>query len=125
MSKKNLLLYLFFIFALTGFSQVPAIKWQKSFGGPGIDKCNAIQQTADGGFIIAGETSSTNGDITVNNGANDFWVAKIDSLGILIWQKSLGGSGDDRANAIIQAADGGYLVAGTSNSGVSGDITSP
>ncbi|MES2678604.1 MAG: T9SS type A sorting domain-containing protein [Bacteroidota bacterium] len=123
--KKNLLLSLSFIIAFTGFSQVPAIKWQKSFGGPGIDKCNAIQQTADGGFIIAGETSSTNGDITVNNGANDYWVAKIDSLGLLVWQKSLGGSGDDRANAVIQAADGGYLVAGTSNSGVSGDVTTP
>ncbi len=123
--KHHLLVILISLAAYTLKSQAPAIKWQKSFGGPGIDKCNAIQQTADGGYIIAGETSSTSGDITLNNGTTDFWVAKIDTAGVLVWQKSLGGSGDDRANAVIQASDGGYLVAGTSNSPVSGDVTAP
>ncbi len=122
---KKHLLSAFLLASLVSMAQAPAIQWEKSLGGTLTDKGNAVQQTSDGGYIVGGETGSTNGDVTVNNGTTDYWVAKLDANGLLVWQKSLGGSGDDRCNAIIQTSDGGYLAAGTSNSPVSGDITAP
>lgn len=106
------------------FSQ-PGIQWQKSFGGTYDDYANSIQQTFDGGYIIAGFSSSFDGDITGNhgnNGYNDFWIIKLDSVGIIQWQKSLGGTAGDGAFSIQQTTDGGYVVAGFSNS-VDGDVT--
>ena len=102
----------------------PAIKWQKSYGGTSADNANSIKQTTDGGYIVAGASTSTNGDITLNKGTYDYWVTKIDSTGTLQWEKTLGGSGDDEANAVIQTMDGGYVVVGFSNSADS-NITNP
>ncbi len=123
--KKYLLRIVLSSSLMTGFAQAPAIKWQKSLGGAGFDKATSIQQTSDGGFIVAGVTSSTAGDITTNNGTNDYWVVKLDSLANITWQKTLGGSGDDGANAVTQTSDGGYFVVGSSNSPASGNITNP
>ena len=120
--KKNLLLAFLVPAFLTVFSQAPAIQWAKNFGGTVTDKANSIQQTSDGGYIVAGETTSSNGDVTVNNGSTDYWVVKIDANGALQWQKSLGGLADDRANAVTQTTDGGYVVVGTTNS-TNGDVT--
>jgi hypothetical protein len=120
--KKSLFLAFLVSSFLTVFSQAPAIQWAKNFGGTVTDKANAIQQTSDGGYIVAGETNSSNGDVTVNNGSTDYWVVKIDANGALQWQKSLGGLADDRANAVTQTTDGGYVVVGTTNS-TNGDVT--
>ena len=90
------------------------IQWQKSLGGTGDDEAYSIRQTNDGGFIAAGFTTSNNGDVTVNKGGMDVWVVKLDTSGNIQWQKSLGGSGDDKANSIQQTNDGGYIVAGSS-----------
>lgn len=112
--------------ALCSLGQAPAIQWQKSLGGSLADKANSIQQTTDGGYIVAGETNSNDGDVTVNNGTantTDYWVAKIDATGLLSWQKNLGGDNEDRANAIVQTADGGYMVVGASRSS-NDDVTS-
>ena len=101
-----------------------AIQWKKSLGGSGNDYANTIRQTSDGGYIISGETSSTDGDVTGNHGINDCWVVKLDPSGIITWQKSLGGTGSDFAEDIIQTSDGGYMMVGntTSNDGdVSGN----
>ncbi len=92
------------------------IVWQKALGGTGTDVANAIQQTSDGGYIVAGYTSSTDGDVTSNYGVVDYWVVKLNSSGNIVWQKSMGGSGIDIANAIHQTTDGGYIVAGYSTS---------
>ncbi len=89
-----------------------------------MDKANSIQQTSDGGYIIAGETYSDNGDVSGNHGNYDYWIVKLDSLGVLQWQKCLGGSAEDKAESIQQTTDGGYIIAGytTSNDGdVSGN----
>lgn len=101
---------------LSGHAQAPAIQWEKTLGGSGTDLAYCIRQTADGGYILVGETNSTNGDITGNNGTTDFWVAKLDASGALQWQKALGGSGDDRGYAVSPTSDGGYIVAGATNS---------
>ncbi|MBX2960383.1 MAG: T9SS type A sorting domain-containing protein [Flavobacteriales bacterium] len=103
-------------------SSTGAITWQKSLGGTGGDFANSIQQTTDGGYIVAGFSNSTNGDVTGNHGSTDYWVVKLDSTGTIIWQKSLGGSGEDFGSSIQQTADGGYIVEGYSSS-TDGDVT--
>ena len=97
------------------------IQWEKSYGGTSFDQANSIQQTTDGGYIVAGISQSVNGDVTGNHGNVDYWVIKIDSLGALQWQKSLGGSGIDEAYSVQQTFDGGYIVSGWSNS-LNGDV---
>jgi len=97
-------------------------QWQKSYGGTGDDEASAVEQTLDGGYIIAGYSNSTNGDVKGNHGGYDYWVLKIDGTGAIQWQKSFGGSGDDEARSVVQTHDGGYIVAGISSS-TDGDVT--
>ena len=103
-------------------AQVPVISWQKSFGGDSVDYANDIQQTSDGGYIVAVRSYSIDGDVTGNHGNGDYWIVKLDSSGTLSWQKCLGGSGDDVPWSIQQTSDGGYIVAGSSRS-TDGDVT--
>lgn len=103
---------------------VGAIQWQKCLGGTGEDDAYAIRQTNDGGYIVAGETASNNGNVTGNHGDVDYWVVKLSPSGTVEWQKCFGGSGGDRANGIAQTDDGGYVVVGQASS-INGDITSP
>jgi hypothetical protein len=98
------------------------LQWQRSFGGSGSDQGYSVQQTPDGGYILAGFSSSTDGDVTGNHGGADFWIVKLDGSGNLVWQKSLGGSGSDFAFDIKLVSGGGYIVVGQCNS-VDGDIT--
>lgn len=98
------------------------IQWQKSLGGTEYDEAHSVRQTTDGGYIIAGSTASNNGDVTGHHGDNDYWIIKLSALGILEWQKTLGGSNNDIARSIRQTSDGGYIVAGTSSSN-SGDVS--
>ncbi|MDT8412112.1 MAG: T9SS type A sorting domain-containing protein [Vicingaceae bacterium] len=111
-----------FLTSLCLIAQAPSIEWQKSLGGSGWDRAYSIEQTTDGGYIVVGYSSSTDGDVTGNNGNSDYWVVKLDGTGTIEWQKSLGGSGGDDARSIQQTADGGYIVAGSSNS-TDGDVT--
>lgn len=93
------------------------IQWQKSFGGlNSSDVAFSVKQTVDGGYIVAGNSESDTGDATVNYGEYDYWILKLDNSGNLEWQKSLGGSYNDFANAIQPTSDGGYIVAGRSQS---------
>ena len=87
-------------------------QWQKSLGGSGDDEARSIEQTSDGGYIIAGTSTSNDGDVTGNHGYYDYWIVKLSSIGAIQWQKSLGGSGDDEASSIEQTPDGGYIVEG-------------
>jgi hypothetical protein len=86
------------------------VVWQKAYGGTGIDAARAIAPTSDGGYVVAGVTSSF--------GAGDFdvWVLKLDGQGNVVWQKTYGGAGRDGASAIAPTSDGGYVVAGSTNS---------
>jgi len=118
------LLYILSIVIITtnAFAQVPSIQWQKSLGGTNSEEGNSIQQTSDGGYILAGESNSNDGDVTVNHGGDDIWIVKLDNSGALQWQKSLGGSEHEGAESIQQTTDGGFIVVGTSTS-IDGDIT--
>src|SRR5690606_26734764 len=75
------------------------MEWEKSFGGSGLDSASSICETAEGGYIIAGRSNSTNGHITDNQGNYDYWVVKLDDSGNMQWQKSLGGNGIDVATS--------------------------
>ncbi len=86
------------------------VQWQKTYGGGGLEKANSIQQTSDGGFIVAGYTDS------FGAGDADIWVLKLDGNGNIQWQKTYGGSGWDSASSIQQTSDGGFIVAGYTNS---------
>jgi len=85
-------------------------QWQKTFGGSGDDYGYSVQQTTDGGFIIAGSTES------FGAGKNDVYLIKTDSAGNLIWQKTFGVSDDDKGYSVQQTSDGGYIIAGETNS---------
>jgi uncharacterized delta-60 repeat protein len=87
-----------------------SIVWQNSYGGIYYDDAASIQQTADGGYIVAGTTYSFGAQ------TGDFWLLKLNSGGSIAWQKTYGGSGDDEAYSVRQTSDGGYIVAGTTNS---------
>ncbi|MBL7827292.1 MAG: hypothetical protein JNJ57_11715, partial [Saprospiraceae bacterium] len=90
--------------------------WKKTYGGSDHDLPFDAVQTPDGGFVIAGHTRSDDGDVTGQHGEKDAWIIKIDGSGTLLWQRTLGGSGWDEAWSITLTSDGGYAVAGTSDS---------
>jgi len=98
------------------------LQWQKCLGGTGTESAFDIQLTTDGGYIITGDSDSNDGDVTGNHGGSDYWIVKLDNLGILQWQKSIGGSGYDNSTSIQQTNDGGYIVAGYTES-MDGDVT--
>ena len=95
--------------------------WQHSFGGTSNDRGLSINPTGDGGFIVAGQTYSSDGDVTGAHGQSDAWVLKLDSVGDLEWQRAYGGSSTDLANVALQLPDGGYVVAGATSS-MDGDV---
>ncbi|HXS36902.1 MAG TPA: hypothetical protein VN721_09385, partial [Flavipsychrobacter sp.] len=93
-----------------------SIQWQKCLGGSDDDYAASIQQTTDGGYIVAGQTLSNDGDVSGNHGREDMWIVKLNDTGKIQWQKCLGGGYNENALSIAQTKDGGYIVAGTTNS---------
>jgi PKD repeat protein len=100
-------------------------QWDKRFGAAGIDYLNALEQTADGGYILGGNSDSgVGGDKTQpSRGAVDYWIMKTDSLGNKIWDKRYGGTNDEYLVSVLQTSDGGYIIGGYSGSGIGGDKT--
>lgn len=84
--------------------------WGKTYGGSKSDRAYALQPTADGGYVIAGKTES------FGLGGEDVYLLKTDAYGKLLWSKTYGGTGDDRAYSVRQTADGGFILAGRSAS---------
>lgn len=125
-TKNKYILFtgLLVVLIVTGaYSQVPAIEWENSFGGSAFDYAMDIDLTSDGGYVVVGFTNSDDGDVTVNHGINDIWVVKMNSIGNMEWQKSLGGTSNDKGHSIQQTTDGGYIIGGdtrSTNADVSG-----
>ncbi|KAA9345550.1 T9SS type A sorting domain-containing protein [Adhaeribacter soli] len=105
----------------------PVIQWDKTFGGSGFDELYSIQQTADGGYILGGSSDSgLSGDKSQSlQGTSDIWIVKLDANGNKIWDKTFGGNDYDILGSLQITADGGYLIAGTSDSDISGDKSQP
>ncbi|TPE43039.1 SBBP repeat-containing protein [Pontibacter mangrovi] len=100
-------------------------EWDRTFGGDSSEWFYDIQQTSDGGYILGGHTeSSIGGDKSeASRGSFDYWVVKLDSTGKKEWDRTFGGNDVDRLYALQQTSDGGYILGGYSNSGISGDKT--
>jgi len=100
---------------LIGSSTVPILPkgsqvWSETFGGAGDEWAFSVIQTSDGGYAIAGYTDS------FGVGNMDFWLVKTDSFGNQEWNKTYGGAGYDWASSLVQTSDGGYVIAGSTNS---------
>lgn len=100
----------------TAFAQ--DVLWEKSYGGKHAEYLMDAVPTADYGFILAGSSlSSKSGNKTsLNEGDLDYWVWKMDEKGEPEWQKSFGGTGTDFLQAIRLTVDGGFILAGNSDS---------
>jgi hypothetical protein len=95
---------------------IGVLEWEKSLGGTEDERAHDVKQTSDGGYIVAGYSQSTDGDITNSQGYYDAWIVKLTSSGNIEWEKSLGGTDMDAALSIQQTFDNGYIVAGYSHS---------
>jgi len=123
--KKTLALLALLLSVFSLYAQDPNILWQRTIGGSGKEYLKSIEETSDGGMIIGGYSNSNiSGDKSENSrGANDYWILKLDSSGNIVWQRTLGGDGEDKLAAFHQTSDGGYIVGGYSDSGISGEKT--
>ncbi|MDX1478184.1 MAG: T9SS type A sorting domain-containing protein [Saprospiraceae bacterium] len=92
-----------------------ATLWAEFYGGSESDLA-AQMIRVPGGFLIAGSSSSSDGNVSANQGGFDYWVVKIDVNGALLWEKSFGGSGDDLAADVLELPDGNFAIVGTSDS---------
>lgn len=97
-------------------------QWEHAYGGTGNDYAVDIKQTSDGGYLVAGYTYSTNGDVVGNHGSGDAWMLKLDKGGSIIWKKCYGGSKDDEINKMALTPDGGCILIGSSGSN-DGDVS--
>lgn len=98
------------------------IQWEKSVGGTGYESARDLVQTSDGGYLVLGETNSTDGGVIAGyGGTKDIWLLKFSGTGNLEWQKRYGGTGLDVGNHIEALRDGSYLIAASSTSN-DGDI---
>jgi hypothetical protein len=86
------------------------VQWAKTYGGRGSEVATSVRQTADGGYIVAGYTTS------FGAGEGDIFLIKTDANGNIIWAKTYGGANDDMAYSVQQTSDGGYIVVGQTNS---------
>lgn len=134
---RNSLLYILMLLAFTFFlfescsknddgntikSTSKNIEFLKTLGGTKNESAQSITKTQDGGYAILGFVQSNDGDVeNKTNDSFDYWVLKFDSSNNLQWQKTYGGSDDDRGSNLIQTTDGGYAVLGYSKSS-NGDI---
>jgi hypothetical protein len=85
-------------------------QWNTTFGGPQDDGAKCVIQTSDGGYALAGYTRSSGA------GGSDMWLVKIDADGTQQWNMTYGGPQDEMANRVVQTSDGGYMLAGYTNS---------
>ncbi len=88
--------------------------WTRTYGGPSTDEAHSVQQTADGGFIVAGSTYS------FGAGNFDAYLIRTDASGRALWTKTYGGTGDDGAWSVQQSPDGGFIMAGHASSAGTG-----
>ena len=93
-----------------------AVVWERTYGVSNHDKAYSIVATSDGGYAVAGSTNSKGA------GSKDIWLLKLDSSGAVLWERTYGVSNHDKAYSIVATSDGGYAVAGSTNSKGAGSV---
>jgi len=96
--------------------------WEKTYGGTGEDLAVSVDVLSDGGIIVVGCTTSSNGDVFGIHGDYDFWVLRLNSSGNVVWKKCYGGSQGDWALSVKALSDGGFVVTGFTESN-DGDVS--
>jgi hypothetical protein len=117
-------LFLFFISPCSFVSaQAPIKLWDKTIGGNSFEDEVKVIPTSDGGYMVAGSSySDASGDKTENSkGSFDYWVIKLNDSGVKQWDKTIGGNGADFFADFQQTSDGGYILAGSTQSAASSD----
>src|SRR6478609_1135230 len=106
---------------------VPVPEWDKTFGGPKEENLASIKQTTDGGFILGGTSDSGSGEhkSAAAAGNSDFWLVKTDAGGNRLWDKTYGGTEQERFHTVQQTTDGGFILGGSSQSGISETKSQP
>ena len=102
--------------------------WDKTIqGNDSGDRMTSLVETSDGGFVLAGYSESDIGldKSEANIGGSDYWVVKLDSVGNQLWDRTLGGTGDEQPEAILELPNGTILVGGLSFSLDGGNRTAP
>ena len=94
----------------------PSVEFNKAYGGGGFDGATSVIEASDGGFAIAGYTDS------FGAGQNDVWLIKTDSNGNVEFNKTYGGADDDVAWSIVETSDGGFALAGRTESFGAGSL---
>lgn len=100
-------------------------QWDATYGGDDDDFARALIATADGGYLVLGESASgISGDRSqANRGVFDIWIVKLAADGSKQWDRRYGGSGTEYAEDVIQTADGGYLIVGSTSSPLDGEVS--
>jgi hypothetical protein len=99
-------------FWVTRLNSAGDLVWRRYYGGSNNDRAYAVTTAPEGGFLVVGATESTDFDIGASRGSYDYWVLRLDRDGELLWERSFGGSGIDRAFDVCRSSDGHYLIAG-------------
>ena len=84
--------------------------WTRAYGGTDEDLASSVQQTTDGGYIVAGRTSS------FGAGGGDVWLIRTNANGDTLWTRTFGGTANDASGSVQQTKDGGYVIAGITDS---------
>lgn len=95
------------------------IIWQKTYGGSGLDAGHGISNTKAGGFVLAGHSSSRDGDVSGHYGSfldRDAWALVVDSVGNIVWEKNYGGLFNESFVSVAETNEGGFIFAGNTNS---------
>lgn len=108
-------------FWVVKISEQGDLEWQRTIGGKYYDVLRSIQQTQDEGYILGGYSNSkASGEKSEDNqGEGDFWIVKLDKEGNIQWDRTMGGDKDDSFFTLRITKDNGFLVGGSSNSGIS------
>ena len=108
---KKLSTFLSLLISIVYTSSIKAQGWTRILGGPGEESAMSMQSTpGTGGFILAGWTTG------YGAGGSDVYLVKTDNVAAITWTKTYGGSGADSANSIYLTSDGGYIIAGSTDS---------
>ena len=101
---------LFVLLSLVVVVEADSLMWTQTYGGTNDDQAYSLVETSDGGYAIVGYARS------FGFGKQDFWLVKTDAFGYMEWNQTYGGTESDEAYSLVVTSDGGYAIAGETNS---------